>query len=401
MNRRLCVWVVTILAGILVLSGQSFGQALPPVPTAGIPAGAQANAVESASDALAIKKFVEDQFTFLAGSDPTQQSAARKSLIAQLGRGATQAYYSTFSQAWVKAAIANLGKNPPVPVRLNIAIVTATLTDNGMVLDPEQLVVMLVGDREPCVALWGLKAARPLIRVILPLPGGLQGHKVVPAIVDAVKKNGTSDVAGFITTDAYAALVFKPIDFPNMTADQVKPLVAPLVGPILDILEFRLSQLQNGVPAPGGKLTGVQSPGAEKDIGTFLSTNYPSTTTTNQKRIVQDLVNLLMFIGERAPLYINTKDDLAQIRDDLRYDASPLAVIVPSARSAMSWLLQPPPACTTDEILAHTKQVYSLIQADPAFKWLADPPAVVPIEPPAPIVTTNPAAGIPAGTPAR
>lgn len=207
-----------------------------------------------------------------------------------------------------------------------------------------------------------------------------------------------------MTSDAYAALVIKPIDIPNLTAQQVSTLVPPLASPILDILEMRLSQLKNGViPASGDKPGGVQSPGAEHDIGTFLSTNYPLVSPANQKRIVQDLVNLLTYIGQRAALYQNSKDDMAQIRDELRYVASPVKVIVSSAASGLTWLLAPPPASTPDEILSKTKLVYNLIHQDPGFTWLVPPGDVVPIEPPAPESvkpagppgTTPPAPGIP------
>jgi hypothetical protein len=283
---------------------------------------------------------------------------------------------------------------------LNTAIVTATLTDNGQILDPETLVVAIIGDKEPCVALWGIKAARPLIKVILQLPGGAQpailSHPTVGAIIDAVKRTGNSDVSGILVTDAYGALIVK--DIPGLTQPQVNLLLSPLVGPVLDVLEFRLKQLKEGVlPASGGKLAGVQSPGAEKDIGTFLSTNYDKTSPANQKRIIQDLVNLLTFIGDRAVLYQNNKNEMALIRDELRYVASPLAVLVPSARSNLTWLLLPPPDCTPDQIKTHTDKVFSIIAADPGFKSLSQPPDVVAIEPP-PVET--PKTVTPAGTPA-
>ncbi len=146
MNRRLCVWVVFFLAGVRSPAGSPslFAQALPSSPpvltstTAGIPADAQSNAVESAADVLAINGFVQAQLNALTGADPAAQAVARKALVNQLGRGATPAYYTAFSQAWVKSATAALAKSPPVSVRLNIAIVTSILTDNGMVLAPSR-----------------------------------------------------------------------------------------------------------------------------------------------------------------------------------------------------------------------------------------------------------------------
>jgi hypothetical protein len=387
--------------GDLTLSSVAFGQS---PPASVLPPGVQTNAQESPSDKLAISKFVQDQFVGLSGSEFAAQTAARKALLAQLSRGSTPAYYAEFSRAWSTAAMAALEKSPPVSVRLNIGIVTQALADNGSIIDPEPLVDKLIDDKDPCVALWGIKAAKPLVIVLLTLPHGsgkppVLSHPTAQAVVDAVKRHGNSEIAGLIAADAYSALVVNAI--PDVTPQQMAGMVPPLVEPLLDILEFRLSQYKNGVPAPGGKLTGPQNPGAEHAIGTFLSTSYgsPLLTVADQHRIVQDLVDLLTYVGERAALYQNNKDDLAEIRDMMRYAASPLRVLVPSAYTGLGWFVPAPPACKPDEILEHTSTVYGLIAKDPAFTWLLKPADVVPIEPPAPLDAPKTAAGA-AGTPA-
>jgi hypothetical protein len=223
---------------------------------------------------------------------------------------------------------------------------------------------------------------------------------LVGAIVKAVKNNGNSEVAGFVTSDAYTALAVDQI--PGQTAAVVQSLVPPLVNPILDILEFRLSQYKNGVlPSNGGKLGAVQSPAAEKTIGAFLSAQA---TPANTKRIVQDMLDLLTFLGQRAALYQNSSYDLAQIRDTLRYTASALKVLVPSIAQgqALAWFFPPPPACTPREMLDHTKAIYPEIHKDPLFSSIPRPADVVPIEPP-PLVDPNKPVAAPgtggAGTP--
>jgi hypothetical protein len=367
------------------------------------------NAVESAADKLSIATYINTEYAQLSGTDPVAQTAARKALISVLPRGVTPAYFTEFGKAWATTVTAGLAANPPVAVRLNIAIVTATLTDNGEMTDAptESVVVALLGDKDPCVVLWGVRAAHPMVQWILLLGNPGQANPpivtrpLVGAIVKAVKKNGTSDVAGFITTDAYAALAVDQI--PRQLAAAVQALVPPLVNPILDILEFRLTQYKDGVlPASGGKLGPVQSPVAEKVIGTFLSVNK---TPANEKRIVQDMLDLLSFLGQRAALYQNSTYDLAQIRDTLRYTASALKVLVPSIAQgqALGWFFPPPPACTPKEMLDHSKAIYPEIHKDPLFSTITQPPDVVPIEPPPLVNPAKPIAGpgtTPPGTPA-
>jgi hypothetical protein len=405
MNRRLCVRVVSILCGFCCLasilpSRLALGQ-LAPATTVALPPAVIGASALTAADKLSITTFVKAQFGSLSGTDPVAQTAARKALIAALPRGAGAPYLAEFGKDWANAVTAGFALNPPVAVRLNTAIVTATLTDNGQVTDvpTESVVVLLLGDKDPCVVLWGVRAAKPMVQWMLMLGTAGQANPpiatrpLVGAIVKAVKNNGTSEIAGFIASDAYTALAVDQI--PGQTAAQVQALVPPLVSPILDILEFRLSQYKSGVlPANGGKLGPVQAPSAEKVIGAFLSAQA---TPANTKRIVQDMLDLLSFLGQRAVLYQNNSADLQQIRDTLRYTASTLKVLVPSIATTpeLSWFFPLPPACTPKDMLEHSKPIYGLIHKDPGFATITQPPDVVSIEPP-PLVDPSkpiPAAG--------
>lgn len=411
MNRRLCVRVFSVLSCTLIFACCASGQAPPPptAPVSVLPPGVQAEQPVNPTDLLAVKKFISDQIALLTGPSSTAQSTARKAIIAQLSPGSTPDFYSKFAAIWSVDATAILAKNPSVSVRLNIAIVTRTLTESGRVMDPKPLVIALIKDKDPCVALWGIKAARPIIELLLQAPpiGGkaaVLADPIVPAIIDAVRRAGDTQVAGIVTTDAYNTLIVDdnhPIV--GLSQQQAAPLVPPLVGPILDIVDFRLNQYVTGVRIEAASLSGPQAPGAERIVGTFLSTNYSKVSSTLQTRIIQDLVNLVTLLGERAALYQNSKDDLAQIRDTLRYATSALRVLVPSADKDLSWLEPPPPASTPKEILDHTKLVYAVIAKDPQFKSLTAPPKIQEIEPPPPPETPKPAAPgtAPNGPPAQ
>jgi hypothetical protein len=310
-----------------------------------------------------------------------------------LVRGSTPAYYSTFAKDWTTASQAIIARNPPLAVRLNIAIVTFTLADNGQTPDAIPLTVQLLNDHEPCVMLWGIKAARPLVILLATSPAVTKGLKQVPAvtasplpaaIVNAVKRCGNSEVSGFATTDAYAALVVKEI--PGLAPPQVQLLVPPLADPVLDIIEYRVSQHAEGV---------VQSPGAERDISTWLSGVYPSLQPTQKTRLVQLLVDLDTYAGKRADLYENDKKDFGALRTMLEYVSSALKVIGgPQVGNNLDWLTTIPPAATPAQIDQHTTAVYSImvvpcpnIKAPPAIKTIAPPPP-----PAAPVAPT--AAGV-------
>jgi hypothetical protein len=394
MNRRLCVWVGSIL-GCLSFNALASGQvlALPPgvAPASGIPLQAE-NATDETPYLASINNFISDQLAALTGTDFSAQTAARQKLVAALVRGSTAPYYSAFAKSWSTACLAVIAKNPPLGVRLNIAIVTATLTDSGQPPEAEPLVVKLLGDREPVVILWAIRAAKPLIIVLIQNPPAFVASPLAGAIVSAVKKCGSSDVSGFVTTDAYGALVVKSIA--GKPAAQVNPLLPPLVGPVLDILEFRIAQHAAGT---------VQSPGAERDIATWLSGNYAALKPADQLRMVQLLVKLETYAGQRCDLYQNDKKQLTQVREMLKYVASALKVIGGNGASVvngLNWLTGMPPAAPPADIYSHTKTVFPTMNL--VFPNLTAPPAIPVIAPPPPPVVkpATPAGGTSASPPA-
>ncbi len=440
MNRRLCVWVVSIffcvaLVSTAIAQGVPGGGGVPAAPgatapgatapgatapgatapgatapgatvpagastaTAGpqIPPGAEtaADASQFASD---IRKYIAYQMTALSGSDFAGQTNARDALRKALTRGSTQSYYSVFCKEWSAACTPLLTKSPPPPlgVRLNIAIVTSVLTDNGQTMDPttaepiaESLVDLLLLDKTSAsVSLWGIKAARPLVMVRMQM--GKAGNKpaldatsLAGSIVAAVKNNEKSDIAGFMVQDAYTDLAVK--DIPALTAAQIAPMQPPLVEYILPILESRVEQYKSGA---------VQCPGAEQKVATFLYTQYASVPPATQKRIVQALVNLITYAGQRSDQYINSRADLNQLRDMLKYVTSSLKQMAAdkTVDTSLSWLSAIPPASTPPEIVAHTKLVAGVLKT--AFPWVATP-AEIPVIAPPPI---KPAPGVPAAT---
>jgi hypothetical protein len=390
MNRRFCVWAGSILASVC-FAGFTAGQAVSPAaPAAGasstatIPLAAY-GAADEAPYKSAIETFIKDQLTALTGTDAVVASGAREKLKGALPRGSSASYYSTFGKAWSAGCSSAIAKSVPLSVRLNIAIVTRQLADVGQTLEIQSLVIELLNDREPAVAWWGIKAANPLIIVLIQNPPvgnvpAVIASKVPDAIVGAVKKCGKSELSGFATVDAYAALRVTTI--PGKSDLQIKPLLPPLVKPILDVLEFRISQHFAGL---------VQMPGAERDISTWLSKVYPDASSTEQMRTVQLLVNLETYVGQRSVLYQNNKKDLAQIREMLKYVASALKIIGgggPALVNQLNGLTLLSPSATPVEIQARTDKVFGTMQL--VFSSLKQPPAL-PVIDAATAPTTKPA----------
>jgi hypothetical protein len=406
MNRRISVWVGSILGlgwGFLWFAAVAAGQDSPDTSSLGtsgagisgitagtiIPAAALA-APSEAPYAAAINGFIQEQLTALSGTDYAAQTTAHDKLKAALSRGDSPAYYSTFARDWSANAAAILARGPALGVRLNIAIVSATLAENGETLDVQPLVLQLLKDREPCVVLWGIKAARPLVLVLVEnQPAAtVEASPLLSAIVGAVRNCEKSDVSGFATVDAYSALA---VSIPGKTEQEMKAYRPPLVKSVLDVVQLRVSQHADGL---------VQSPGAERYIATWLSGTFPDLASNprEQTRLVQLLVDLETYVGQRADLYQYDKKAMQQIREMLKYVTSALKVIgEPGVGSRLDWLTGIPPAAKPEDIFAKTREVYGTMNLvfNTIIKPAEIPVIAPPPPPPVPTPAVKPAAPVP------
>jgi len=413
MNRRLCVWVGSIFTCAVMVGATVPGSALAQVPPSGLqpsptapssPAASTGPAIPPAAQTVVnanqyaadIRAFIQYQLGVLTGSDLAAVPAARDALRKQLSRGSTPSYYAVFCREWCIDCTSILNKvpAPPLSVRLNIAIVTSTLTDNGQTMDAsavpavEQLAILLLNDSTPSVSLWAIKAARPLVPLRMQAADVNGKSAVAPiadAIVSAVNKHKGSELGGYLAQDGYGAL--KVTEIGGLTAAQVKPLQPMVVDPMLDILELRVNQYKDGA---------ILCPGAEREIATFLASQFPNVPLKTQKRMVQLMVTLEAYAGQRSNQYINDKAELSQMREMLKYVASALKVISnndPNVEKGLLWLSSIPPAATPFDIFQHTKLVAGVMQA--AFPWVTEPAAIPTMEQPEQIKPPAPAA--PAG----
>jgi hypothetical protein len=393
MNR--CVWVcVGLLFGFAIAVHPVRGQDLPSETASSGLAPNIKNATNADSYAKDIRAFIQDQVTLLQAPDDAGQTQARDKLIAQCSTrsSVSPSFATVYSREWANAAKPLMALGNPMRLRLNVAIVTAELAENGRSLELEPISEQILGDREGCIILWGIRTARALIPIILQQPSvivsgksvsPIAASKLIAALVNAVKSHGSSDLSGFLTLDAYRALIAR--DIPGMTEDDIKRLTPPLVVPVLAILEFRLAQYAKGA---------IPMPDAEREVTTFLSSNYAA-VPAEQQRIVEDLVQLVTYAGQRSSLYASSKQDMSRLRDMLINAAQALNVIAnnPGVASGLIWLRQIPPSASPTDIDAHTSAVWQTLNL--VFQKLPKPPAIPTITAPPP----TPSAGV-SGKPA-
>jgi hypothetical protein len=360
MNRR-----VSVCVGLIVWSGltasAAFAQSppgLPPsLPAAG-PAGIPV-AVKSMTDASSfrpvIHQFIQDQLDKMSSEDPAVAKAARDKLITECTPESSGSYFDVYSQEVNTAVVAMLSKTPlpRLRVRLNLAVMIEAIAQIAKTTQVEGAVIKLINDPADVVALWGMKAAKPVIAAVLVQPAPNPKDPLILAILPAVKQHLKS---GYVTAEAYSALV----------AGGTGPQAALILRPILDLLEYRVSLYKTGVP---------DSPEAETAITRFLSS--PEVVNQHQE-IVQTLVELISFAGTQAQTA--SKPDLEQIVKTLKYVAQVLEIIAGPAQPNLSPVMQMPSSLPGAQVYQRTQTVYGILK--PVFPFLQQPVQVTPATPP-------------------
>jgi hypothetical protein len=373
MNRRVCacIGLVVGLASLGLLAsaarGQApQGQALPgrvAPSNAGIPINVK-NAPDATSFRPVIQQFIQGQITALTGEDPAAQKAAREKLAAECAQGSSASYLDVYAHEINSAVLQLLDRKPvpPLRVRLNLAVLVEAVgrtTQNSAV---QPAVIALMNDPAEAVALWGMKAAKHVVIAVVQNPVLVKSNAILPAIVSAVKSHPE---AGFVAAEAYDALI---PEIPGMSPAQIQALLPPLFDPILDVLTFRVSLYQTGIP---------DNPEAERLVASFFkAANFAIATPAEQHRIIQQLVNLVVLSGEQAPFASSAQ--LSQIIEALQFASQDLIVI--SGNSAVTGALLPltriAPGTPGSQVAQRTKGVFGIMQT--TYQYLQAPPAVIP-----------------------
>lgn len=368
MKRRICLClglltVPGLLAAVSLSAATAIGQSV--VTTV---AGISPN-IKNASSAqpfqATIKAFIDQQVNAILGDDTTAQETARQSLISQCTSGSSDSYFDVYATDLNDAVVEALGKKLSLRARLNLAVAIEAVARIAQTDRVEPSVVLFLKDRSWSVAMWGAKAAKPVIEVIIQSPAMLANNKLLLELPVSVKQHIKS---GFLAQSCYEALI---PTIQGFSPSQINALVPPLIKPLLDILEERVEIYNTAVP---------DVPDAEAVASSFLARHYNACLPQQQQRMIQLMTDLLSSAG--IQIASASKAQHEQIIRMITYTAQGLYIIAqsePAAVAALGDLLHMGPGTSASNIALRTGRVY------PAMKkfapYLKPPPHVTPAPP--------------------
>jgi hypothetical protein len=367
MNRRVWVCIGLILWSEL-LAGRAYAQsaASPSSPIVGVGFAAK-GALDASSYRSQILQFVQTQEEALTGQDPIAQKAAREKLISECTPGSSASYLDNYAQVIDTVATQILSRKPPLRVRLNVAVIVQEVGRISRSKALEGSVLILINDPSEPVGLRGMQAVKPVVFAVVSDPATAAADKLMNAILPAVKAHEKS---GYIAAEAYHALIPENT-LPPTELSEIDPLV---LGPILDILNYRISLYTTGIP---------DNPSAETDVPTFLYRSYKNAPLELQHRIVQTLVDLIVVAGQQSPA--TPKEELDEIIQTLRYAAGALTANNANLGGTLDSITNLNKSTPGSIISQKVSTVFGLLQ--PQFPFLHAPPTVTP----APAPATKPA----------
>ena len=398
MNRRLCVWIGSVLGCVMcwyATGGETAAAASAVTPVAAPPTLMvvapppplspeifNAAGTVTTANAAAIAAFVVRSVDALG--TPASAAAARAGLIAACPRGSSTDFHDVYTAALNKAVLAAIGRGASMPAKINFGVVMTTVGTAANTSGMEPAVDALLGDRNDGVVLAGIHAAQPLVVTLITQPSGPGNTKVFAAVVNAVKTHALGDFAGFIATDAYRTLVVKPDNVPNIGANAVRPLLKPLYTPVMNLLAARLATYAKSYPP---------SPNAEAIVPTFFTRDYTTAgywTGPQKARAAQELDDLISSIGQRAGA-VTDRTYLDQMRDTASVAAQGLDVI--GGASVLTSVAHLPPGVTAAALATGCTGAHATIQLN--VKTLTPPPTLPPASNAAPVAPVAPAPASP------
>lgn len=288
---------------------------------ASMPSGAR-SAADATSFKPAIDQFVKQQVDRLNDTKtPGNIHQARVLIEAQIGGNPTPSFLQVYA-ASINTNIQPLANAKDLVTRLNAAIIVAHVAERAKNAELAPAAAKFMNDPHDAVALWGVKAAKQIIPVILNA-GGVAQDPLTPNLLNVVKKNWFS---GAIAYEAYDALRLNTADPPGPGVP-VPPGQFPPAAPaaiksaanaMLGLLAFRAEMYGKGVPP---------TPSAETVSFNFLGQRkvWQQLTPAQQVQLMQLQVNLVSFGGQHAAVL--EPDPRAAIAAMLAAEGSAIQVI--------------------------------------------------------------------------
>ena len=375
-SSRWIVGAVAVVAVVLTVSGTIAQAQITPE----IKASPNAAANQGAIDA-AVKK---DVAALASGT-----ANARQALIGYASAGPTPAFLDVYAVS-LNNHLQPLAKSPDIKVRLNAAIVAASvaqLANNARLAD---VLTQFVSDKTEPIAYWGLRGARFVVPNLLKPPINNPKHALIPAITNAVKTHRRGLASGWIATEAYGALA---LDL-NPPAGKPRPpaaTIANTITPVQDLLAARINQYKEGVPA---------MPTAEQIASGYLSNPavWPVHTPDQQVRTLQLYSDLLSLAAQQLVVPTINDNDKTELTSMIKLVGSAIAVtaeagspLANASRGAMNITKAMAPA----EIVKTVDAIHPAITKTPKYSAVKPPPTIVDHKP-APAPATEPTT-LPAG----
>jgi hypothetical protein len=219
----------------------------------------------------AVQGFIDKETANLASDDPTTQKLARDQIIqdveAHAGSSATPQFQTEFANDLGKA-LEPLLKSPSLRTRINAAVVATEVatkvlhTEGASASGLAPAVKAMLGDSQPAVVLWGVKAAEYVMASDI-LYGG-NPAPIAKQLVKSVEAHGDSWP---IIEEAFATLTFKQIKQKGdpQTGPQFVAGTANIIPDLLDLIAWRGKEYNNNA---GGN---TPTPLADLPATVFLS----------------------------------------------------------------------------------------------------------------------------------
>ena len=353
----------TALVALVVLSfsGATFGQ---------IP-----NNVKTAPDVSAnrqqIDDFVNTNAKKMASEDPKEQGDARDALIGgavvtgnpAAGQVPSPAYFDAYTQS-VDKAVTPLAANPDMRVRLNAAIVIARVAEKANNDRLATAAIKFMNDKQPAVALWGVKAARPMLPAVLSLAGGQK--PLAPALAQTVQRHA---LLSSIISEVYEALTLNLFNLPSGQ----RPAPATIKGAIpvmLRVFRMRVDGYTGGLPV---------DPSVDNIPAEWLSFQpvWSQMTPAQQLETVQAISDLLGLLGQHAE--VMSGDERAPLLPVFRRTGKAIQVIgdsnnLPQVSAAAKAVQNISAGTEGSDVRKATDGVAAALKAAPQFASIKDPP---------------------------
>lgn len=228
-----------------------------------------------------IQSLVDSLAAGLATDDPVTQQNARLTLVNECKNhtgGAASPQYQTLYVGCVNKALLQLlkekgGKNVRLRVSAGVtaaAVAEVVFKDGADASKLAPTVQELLADKQTAVALWGIKAAKPVIASII--ANGGNPTPVSKLVVKAMQEHGES---GPVVEEACSTLTLEhliSVQFKANLGAGFDPAILTIIPDLLDLIAWRAEQYTNGNPP---------SPQAERVVPVFLSSTAAGALALN------------------------------------------------------------------------------------------------------------------------